>query len=373
MTSSAEPKVLGAGLIALDLVVGPDPEIPVRCWAGGTCGNVLSILAYLGWKTYPVARMNGDVASERVCADMLRWGIHLDWARCAPGANTPMIVQEIGRGGDGRSRHRFMWSCPHCGSGLPPFKAITVGAVERVKPALAGTSVFFLDRVSRATLALAAEASASGAVVVFEPSSGVGNPLFEEAIGLAHVVKYAANRLTCIPGAMGKDSANLLEVQTLGEQGLRYRHRLGRGISDWMHLKAFPAPRVADACGSGDWCTAGLIAEAGADGQEGLVRGGAAGVRTALRYGQVLAAWNCGFEGARGGMYAVSRQGFDSQISDLLAGKSGIVEEKQEVGSDAAPIVTCPACPPSRLVKRRGGRRESVGKIELARRPKESS
>ena len=40
MTTVIRPKVFGTGLIALDLVVGPDPESPVRAWAGGTCGNV---------------------------------------------------------------------------------------------------------------------------------------------------------------------------------------------------------------------------------------------------------------------------------------------------------------------------------------------
>ena len=57
MTSATQPKIFGTGLIALDMVIGPDPETPVRCWAGGTCGNVLSILAWFGWDAYPIARM----------------------------------------------------------------------------------------------------------------------------------------------------------------------------------------------------------------------------------------------------------------------------------------------------------------------------
>ena len=228
MTTLTQPRIVGTGLIALDVVIGPDPETPVRSWAGGTCGNVLSILAYLGWDAYPVARMNGDVASERVRADMARWGVHLDWTTCAPTTHTPMIVQEIRRRRDGRSGHRFSWSCPNCGKWLPAFKAITVDAVERVKPALVDASVFFLDRLSRATLTLAAEASARGAVVVFEPSGKSTDKLMAEATALAHVVKYADHRLAGIRGVMASGAAVLLEVQTLGDQGLRYRHRLRR-------------------------------------------------------------------------------------------------------------------------------------------------
>ena len=352
MTTDTRPEVFGTGLIALDLVVGPDPGAPVRSWAGGTCGNVLSILAYLGWDAYPIARMNDDAASDRVRADMMRWGVRLDWADCAPTAHTPIIVQEIRRTRDGRPDHRFSWSCPRCGARLPPFKAITVDAVEPIKPALAGASVFFLDRLSRAALALAAEASACGAVVVFEPSGKTNDKLMAEALALAHIVKYADHRLAGIGGVMASGSAVLLEVQTLGARCLRYRHRLRRGVSRWMHLGSVPAPRLADTCGAGDWCTAGLIAKAAAGGRDGFHRTGARGVRDALRHGQALAAWNCGFEGARGGMmYAVSRRTFKQQIASLPNGGPE-VGDGAPIRSTPAPVVTCPACPSARLKPR---------------------
>ena len=343
MTTATQPKVFGTGLIALDLVVGPDPKSAVRAWAGGTCGNVLSILAYLGWNAYPVARMNDDVASSRVRMDMKRWGVHLDWANCAPTTHTPMIVQEIRRGRDGRPKHRFSWSCPHCGQWLPAFKAITVDAAEGVRSAVADASVFFMDRLSRGILELAAEASEGGALVVFEPSSKATEKLMAEATTLAHVVKYADHRLDSIPSVMRKDSAVLLEVQTLGHRGLKYRHRLGRGTSGWMYLKAVSAPRLADTCGAGDWCTAGLIAKAAAGGREGFRRAGARNVRSALRYGQALAAWNCGFEGARGGMYAVSQEEFKNQTSSLPEGWPDTIANTASKDT-LIQAVTCPAC-----------------------------
>ena len=343
MSSVMQSKIFGTGLIALDLVIGTDPKAPVRSWAGGTCGNVLSILAYLGWDAYPVARMTDDAASERVRLDMERWGVHLDWTACSPTAHTPIIVQEIRHRPNGGFKHRFSWSCPNCGNWLPAFKAITVDVVEKVKPALTGASVFFLDRLSRATLALAAEASAHGAVVVFEPSSKGNDNLMSEALAVAHVVKYADDRLASIPGVMSDNTTVLLEVQTLGEQGLRYRHRLGRGTSGWMYLEAVPAPRLTDPCGSGDWCTAGLIAKTAGSGREGFRRAGARGIRAALRYGQALAAWNCGFEGARGGMYFVGPHELDSQVTSLLSGQFDSTSGEPVHGTSTQPVA-CPAC-----------------------------
>ena len=52
------PKIIGVGLVSLDFVVGTT----VRSWAGGTCGNVLAILAHLGWDAWPVARLDNDAA-----------------------------------------------------------------------------------------------------------------------------------------------------------------------------------------------------------------------------------------------------------------------------------------------------------------------
>jgi len=345
MTTAERPKVFGAGLIALDLVVSSDPQVPVRSWAGGTCGNVLSILAYLGWDAYPIARLNGDPASIRVRADLERWGVRLEFASCGPTTHTPIIIQEIRRDRDGQPKHRFSWLCPRCGEWLPGFKPVTVKAVEAVKPALRGAAVFFLDRLSRATLSLAGSAKAEGAVVVFEPSGKGDNKLFAEAIQLAHILKYAKQRLTGVEGTVKRSSTALVEIQTLGDRGLRYRHRFGRSWSNWLQLNAVAAPRLKDSCGSGDWCTAGLIAKVATRGQAGLQATSAEGLREALRYSQALAAWNCGFEGARGGMYAVTREAFQEQIKGLVSGQLNKLPNAL-VGSAPETMIDCPACPP---------------------------
>ena len=358
-----KPKVFGAGLIALDLVISGGSELPIRSWAGGTCGNVLSILAYLGWEAFPVARMNGDPASQRVKADMRRWGVRLDFSNCAPTSHTPIIIQEIRRDRVGIPTHRFSWSCPRCGQWLPGFKAVTLGAVDVVASSLRGSSVFFMDRISRAALILAARAAEEGAVVVFEPSAKSDPKLFNQAIQLAHVVKYADQRMSEAGGTMQNGTATLLEVQTLGSKGLRYRHRLGHRVSKWLHLDAVPAPRLSDTCGSGDWCTAGLVAKIAASGQTGLRAGGAEGIRDALRYGQALAAWNCAFEGARGGMYAVDPSAFDEQIAGLLKGRPHVPVD--EIKTRLGASIACPACPGDktlRAVKSRTATGRQTGK-----------
>lgn len=338
------PKAFGTGLISLDLVMGADPQSPVRSWAGGTCGNVLSILSYLGWDAYPIARMNGDAASQRVKADMRSCGVKLDFAACKPTAHTPIIIQQIRKRRDGTPTHRFSWACPTCGEWLPGYKAVTTDAVDSIEPNLDGASVFFFDRLSRAALQLAKKAADKGAVVVFEPSAKSDPKMFAEALQLAHIVKYADQRLDSPEGLMANTNAVLVEVQTLGEKGLRYRHRLAKGISNWLALTAIRAPRVADTCGSGDWCTAGLVSRTCLGGVVGLKQGGATQLKLALRYGQALAAWNCGYEGARGGMYVTERKAFDKLIGGLLDGE--LEGPLPAVKKSKSRAIACPACEP---------------------------
>jgi hypothetical protein len=176
--------------------------------------------------------------------------------------------------------------------------------------------------------------------------------LFGEALKIAHIVKYASQRMRKIDDVMANGTSVILEVQTLGSEGLRYRHRFGPRLSAWVRLDAVRAPKLADACGAGDWCTAGLLAKAASGGLAGLKKGGADLVEQALRFGQTLAAWNCGFEGARGGMYAVSRETFEENIEDLFEGRESTIVIKR--ASRRTATVNCPACPRVGFARRGG-------------------
>lgn len=317
----AKPIVVGTGLIALDIVVSDDPSQPLRPYAGGTCGNVLSILAFLGWDAYPIARLNGDAASRRVKADMKRWGVRLDFAECEPTTDTPIIVQIIQQGKGSEPHHRFAWQCPMCGHDLPRFKPVTTDAVEPLTQIMGSPAVFFLDRVSRAALDMARIASGRGAIVVFEPSGKPPDRLLAEVLELAHIVKYSGERISSLRVNAGPQRSNVLEVQTLGPKGLRYRNRVpGLALQGWKHMAACNLPALVDTCGAGDWCTAGLIAKACRHGLKGLFAATSVELEKALRYGQALSAWNCGFEGARGGMYQVDKSTFDRQVSRIMRG-----------------------------------------------------
>ena len=337
------PSAFGSGLIALDLIANVDSPSSFQAHAGGTCGNVLTILAYLGWNSFPIARLSDDAASQVVRADLSRWGVHLDHASCKPSSHTPIIVQRIRRKRDGTPKHSFSWACPSCGKRLPGFQPVTRAVVEAIAPDLQHAKVFFMDRLSRGILDLAAIAAEKGALVMYEPSGVAEARLVKEAITLAHVVKYAETRLAQLENLWNCSAATMIEIQTLGEHGLRYRHKLGAKRSSWLTLPAIDAPRLVDTCGSGDWCSAGYLAETFRLKPAGLRNLKPTELKQALRYGQALAAWNCGFEGARGGMYASTKNVFEMQIAKLLAGDLPALPASIQAPVEAE-YPTCPRC-----------------------------
>ena len=349
------PAVFGTGLIALDVIVDAEGVGEPTLAAGGTCGNVLTALSFLGWASYPVARLNGDAASKLLQEDLSRWGVALDFATETPSAETPIILQTIRRNAHGAPTHSFSLVCPECGSWFPRFKPVRRETADSVLGRLRdghpveAPDVFFFDRVSRASIVLAQQFAALGAVVVFEPS-GIGNArLFEEALELAHVLKYSSQRMKQLARCPPPKGNCLLEIETRGSEGLKYRSSLTSWT--WRSRKAFWGPPTVDAAGAGDWCTAGVLAALASGGKEQILGSSEADFEAALNFGQAAAAIACGFAGARGAMYVLDAEQF-RQAADELAKRSASGRRLALTGRSAplpdlhsSPIAeVCPSC-----------------------------
>jgi fructokinase len=207
-----------------------------------------------------------------------------------------MIIQRIGKTEAGEVFHRFWWASP--------YRAVTSTVARNLAETTDAPSVFFMDRLSRGALLLAEAYARKGTLIVFEPSAREEPHLLREAIGLTHILKYS-DELQEFVGDLR--ATPLLEIKTLADQGLRYRSRIPKCRSDgWAFLPPYAVPRIKDVAGAGDWCTSGIIHKLGQQALRGLLRMGPRELHDALNVGQALAAWNCQFEGARGGMYSVT-------------------------------------------------------------------
>lgn len=343
-TGRAAPTAYGTGFVALDVVLDLKAGTEVR-FGGGTCGNVLTILAFLGWRATPIARLSSDSAGVLVREDLKRWGVDLGQIGLEPVAPTPVVIEEIYRNRAGLASHRYVWTCPHCGAYLPQFRAVLAKSLED-KVTLKTPHVFFFDRVSRGAIDLARRFASEGAVVVFEPSGSSDPRLFKEALRICHILKYSSQRVRAFADLLNSSKA-WLEIETLGEEGLRYRTTLplcaGRG---WHAVPAFEVDNVKDAAGSGDWCTAGILSKLATRGQEGFAVTTADSLESALRYGQALSAWNCRFPAPRGGMYLATRAAMTKAVEKIVSG-SDSARSTRPVGpgwrNDEA-AAFCPKC-----------------------------
>lgn len=327
------PTVVGTGLVALDVVVSADKSQPVRHWAGGTCGNVLVALSYLDWIAKPVARLGNGKATELLLADFRRWRLTESFIRVEADGSTPVIVERISKDAAGRPKHSYSWRCRECGAAFPGYKPELVTVAEEIAPKVKHARVFFFDRASAGALTLARAAAAAGALVVFEPC-GIGNPLlFRQAWEVAHVVKYSHERLSDF-SEMNVGSSPDLVIETLGDAGLRFRRKkTDKRLGKWIELGALPIQGFKDAAGAGDWCTAGILSQVAVGGLAGFSNVSEQYLLEAVRYGQALASWNCRFEGARGGMYAVTKQQFRKQVAEILAGTGHLLPLDQHVAT----------------------------------------
>ena len=350
-----QPRVVGMGLLALDVVFGADDSGPPECFAGGTCGNVLTVLSFLGWWSDPVSRLGEGQAAELLVRDLRRWNVSEEFIWNDPKVKTPVVIERITRSERGEPRHRFSWRCPFCGEYLARYRPVVARAARDVISEMDDTAVFFFDRVSRGALVLAKACSDRGAVVVFEPSARVGERrLVQEALALADIVKYSGERVRDMGGLERGDGGGgrpVLEIETLGSAGLRYRSRLASAHDPgWVECAAIPALGPKDAAGAGDWCTAGLVDQLCRKGKRGLVGTTLEELRRAVEYGQALASWACGFEGARGGMYEVSRADLEERVERVLTGRKtgrcdgqNVRREREEVVGGFCASCTQPA------------------------------
>jgi len=313
-----KPRALGAGLVALDVII-PDAHKPDR-WllhAGGSCGNVTTILSYMGWDAAPIARLDSSAETRTLKGDLETWQVDMKWVEEDPTGSTPIILQVDHNPGTAAARHKFHWRCLDCSGWYPRFKPFKKTVVPRVEAEETNPAVYYFDRAFPASIALAKSMRDRGAVIVFEPNGVRDEAQFHAALEVADVVKYSHERMAPQSDLLTELGA-WLQVETMGRDGLRFLHN----ENGWEKLEALSAPYVVDTAGAGDWCTAVLVDRCFRRGRKALPSLSSSKIRTALREGQAYAALNCAYAGARGMMYGLTKEQLSQYTKALLEGKA---------------------------------------------------
>ena len=288
--------IVGAGLISLDVLIRDGKRFPVSYYVGGTCGNVMMILAHMGWDTYPIARLDGTKDAQRVLADMYKNSVHTDFVSTSDG-KTPVIVQRNFITKDGIPTHKFE-SRNNMERFYLDFRSLSVKQANDIIEKIAFVpKVFFFDRVSPAIYKLATTFKKKGSVIFFEPSSKGGDvKRFFQSVEVADIIKFSDQRIKDYQ--QFENYKDKLFIQTQGSKGLRYRLH-----SEWVQMAPIYNDNIVDTAGAGDWTASALINELYKDKQvRGINDFSLNEIRMALNTAQKVGAKSCSYEGARGMM-----------------------------------------------------------------------
>jgi fructokinase len=280
--------VAGTGFTVLDRVYSPD--IPTFQTLGGSCGNVLVSLALLERSVAPVLSIGDDPVGHELVSEFEEAGALTDFIFQRRDRASPILAQQMD---PASGQHTFSFVCPETDEAYPRYQPIEREEARRAEAALTACNIFYTDRVSEGILEAMRTAAASGAVVYFEPSAIDDFELFAQAVSLASIVKYSADRMQGFWSHAPLRSGSIAII-TFGADGLEVRQE-----GQTVRCEATPAPLVRDTCGSGDMVSVGLIDHMLALGPfhstppvNDILRGIVAGQR--------LAAANCAYVGARG-------------------------------------------------------------------------
>lgn len=300
----------GAGLVALDVILNGSPDSPAYLTAGGSCGNVMAILAFLGMEATPIARLANDKAAKEVLKDLTSWKVNSDFVSKTTDGSTPVIIHRVLKDKLGKPKHRFEFKDPESKTWLPQYKPLLASFVKELD-LRRKADVFYFDRASRATINLAERFKNEGALVFFEPPSMTDLRLFTQALEVSDVIKFSSDRIDgfdkSFPSAIVP-----LEIRTLGAAGLEFRSNHFRDASRWEQVSATPLTQdlVVDSAGAGDWCSAGIINTLLSYKKDSMSSLNKTQIIDALAVGQSYSAVNICFIGARGAMYHLSKTRF---------------------------------------------------------------
>ena len=249
---------LGVGTFPLDNLQeknGKDVKT-IYQHVGGTCGNVMSILAWMGWHTLPAARLDDSETGLLIKADLESYGCDTRFVSNTPDGGTTIldIIHKTGR--DGKPKTAYMAHSPR-GGRFVNHRFWTMKQAQELFDSLEEMpDVFFFDRCAPGNILLAQLFHERGVLVYYEPNEPVDRN-FLRAVATSDIVKFSNEKHPDVSFTEG--FTDKLFIQTLNEKGLRFKLR----AEGWMTIPPEHNPHAVDGEGAGDWTTSTFINELG--------------------------------------------------------------------------------------------------------------
>lgn len=295
-----QKKIIGTGFSGLDIIRTDNKDLILP---GGTCANVLAVLASLGWSTKLFKAQYNDEWNTYVNRRLGEFGVDVNEYASSNEA-TPKVIQ-INEGND----HRFYTVCPKCNRRLIEIRLPTINIISTQKNDVEETNVFFTDRISSGIKFARKAANAKLIWTFYEPNSNRSYAQLLNNASEFSIVKFSSERISSKVANKLKNDLSLktcntrLLIVTMGNKGLSFSLRTSTNLfSEWHNIDAINSTETIDTSGAGDWLTAGFL-DVFIDNYPKVTSSiSYKVVRAALQNGQILSQTCCKYMGALGAL-----------------------------------------------------------------------
>lgn len=260
--------VLGTGNIALDIISqreypeGFDPAKKRNPFkdnliieeVGNTCGNVMTMLPYLGVDTYPIGHFDDTEQGLKITESLKHYGANTRFVKNSPQGGTTLMncLHKL----DEKGRHAMSHRATSPGSRFPKRKLLRKDEVQAFLDQLDfRPDAYFFDAAEAGPRELAAALKAQRVLVYFEPEGDKEKRKFLHGVEVSDIVKFSETKITDLDFV--RQYPDKLFIRTMGSKGMEFCLR-GMG---WKHVAPVPNTNEVDWEGAGDWTTSVILAE----------------------------------------------------------------------------------------------------------------
>lgn len=265
-----KPIIIGSGQYNYDIIklreypegfiVGkrnPYVERTLMEEVGGTCGNVMCMLAHFGWDALPQVKLINNEEGQKLADSLIQFG-------CDPRHIT--LVEHGGFSGMMCVHRKGIKTGEHelgirgFGPNGSQFRKITELRARDEVPTLLDTisevpDVYFFDHNEAGPRLIAEELRSRGTLVYYEAENNRDWKKFIKSVEIADIVKFSDENVPDI--SFCSDFKDKLFIQTQGAYGLRFSLCGG----EWIHIDPIKVDTVVDWEGCGDTVSAVFINE----------------------------------------------------------------------------------------------------------------
>lgn len=267
---SKRPVIIGSGQYNYDIIkireypdgfsIGkrnPYTETTLVEEVGGTCGNVMCMLAHLGWETRPQVKLIDSEEGHKLADSLKEFGCDSRYISFSPNGGFSGLMcthrknrntgeHELGLRGFGPNGSRFR-------------KITELRARDEVPQFLDSITeypdVYFFDHNEAGPREMAKDFRNRGTLIYYEAENNKDWNKFLKSVELADIVKFSDENVPDIDFC--KNYSDKLFIQTLGPKGMRFSLKGG----EWVKVKPVPVENVVDWEGCGDTVSAVFLNE----------------------------------------------------------------------------------------------------------------